>query len=114
LYPGFAQFETVTVHVANPNGVPVTKGAVAIQVDGQTVYATVVNGQATATVVSGLLDFSLLFDLFFPHPLSASYSDGTGTFLSSNTSTTVPPILLDFFLFEIAQELAPLSQFQNG
>jgi hypothetical protein len=104
VYEGIIQLETVTVDVTNPNGVPVNEGVVAIQVNNQTVFAPVVHGVATATLATGLLDFSLLAELFFSHALTSSYSDSSGDFAPSGTSVALPPILLDFFLFEIAQQ----------
>jgi hypothetical protein len=118
-YPGLFQLETITVAVTNPSGVVVDKGVAAIQVDGQTVYAAVQDGVATATVATGLLDFSLWMDLLFAHTLTASYSEGIGAFGSSSASTSAAPILLDFFLYEITQQLRALksstrAQFQDG
>jgi hypothetical protein len=108
-YPGFVQAETVVVEVTDSAGIPINEGVVTFQVDNQTVTAPVIDGVATATIDSGLLDFSLLADLLFAHPLTASYS-GSGSFDASSTGTTVPAILLDFFFYEIALELAALSQ----
>jgi hypothetical protein len=113
-YPGFVQVETVTVDVTSASGAVVNEGVVAIQVDGQTVFAPVVGGVATASVSTSLLDFALWPDLLFAHTLTAIYNDGTGAFDSSSTSLTLPPILLDFFLFELALQLAPLNQLQGG
>jgi hypothetical protein len=101
-YAGFVQLETVTVDVLNPNGYPVNEGVVAIQVDGQTAYAPVHNGVATATFATGLFDLALFADLLFGHPLTASYSDSAATFGPSSASTTVPAIWFDFFLTLLA------------
>jgi hypothetical protein len=108
-YSGFVQLETVMIAVTNPNGAAVNEGVATIQVDGQTVYASVQNGIATATIATGVLDVSLLADVLSAHPLTVSYSDGKGTFGTSGASTSVPPILLDFLFFELAQELALLE-----
>jgi hypothetical protein len=110
-YPGFAQQETVTVAVTNPNGVTVTKGNVILQVNGQTIFAPVINGMATATFTTSFFDMNDLIDLFFSHPVTATYTDIGGPFLTSSTSDTVPAILLDFFVSMLAQQLGPLSQF---
>jgi hypothetical protein len=104
VYQGFIQLETVTVDVTSASGIAINQGFVAIQVNGQTVNAPVVNGVATATVASSLLDFSLLAELFFSHSLMANYDDGNGSFAPSGASLTLPPNLLDFFLFEIAEQ----------
>ncbi len=104
VYEGIIQLETVTVDVTNPNGIAVNEGVVAIQVNNQTVMAEVHNGVATATVASSLFDFSLLAELFFPHALTANYDDSSNDFAPSGSSITLPPILLDFFLFELAQQ----------
>jgi hypothetical protein len=109
-YPGLVQMETVTVAVTTPNGAAVSGGVAAIQVDGQTVFASVSNGMAAATVATGLFDVSLLTDLFFAHPLTAGYSDRTGTYKDSSAGASVPSILLDFIFSVIAQELAFLKR----
>lgn len=104
-YQGIVQLETVTVGVTSTSGYTVNEGVVAIQVDGQTVLAPVVNGVATATVATSMLDFGLWMDLLFNHPLTANYSDsGTNVFATSGASMNLPPILLDFFFFEIAEQ----------
>lgn len=97
--------ETVTVAVASANGSVVNEGVVAIQVDGQTVFAPVVNGMATATVATSLFDLNVLIDLFFPHLLTATYTDSSGTFTGSSAFDTVPAILWDFFMAELALQL---------
>jgi hypothetical protein len=102
--------ETVTVDVTNPNGFVVNEGVVTFQVNGQTVTAPVVNGVATVTVATGLFDFGALFELFFPHSLTANFNDTTNTFAPSGTATTVPAIWLDFFLTLLAgNELTQLQ-----
>ncbi|MHB1571761.1 MAG: putative Ig domain-containing protein, partial [Solirubrobacteraceae bacterium] len=111
-YPGLVQVETVTVDVTNPNGYAVDEGYVTLQVDGQTVYAPVINGVATATVATSLFDFGALFDLFFAHSLTVAYNDGSGNFGPSSASTEVPSILLDFFTFLIAEQYQQLTQYQ--
>jgi hypothetical protein len=75
----------------------------------------VVDGFAMATFITPLLDFfnfTVLLDLFFAHSLTASYNDSINNdFLTpSGTGITVPPILLDFFLTEIAGQM---TQFQS-
>ncbi|HTU21035.1 MAG TPA: hypothetical protein VMG10_23485, partial [Gemmataceae bacterium] len=70
----------------------------------------VVNGMAEATIASGLLDFSILYDLFFAHTLSLGYGDSSGPFMSSSDSVSVPPLLLDFFLYEISLQMASLNR----
>ncbi|MHB1425399.1 MAG: beta strand repeat-containing protein [Gemmataceae bacterium] len=112
-YPGFFQLETVTVDVTNSSGYVVNEGVVAIQVNGQTVYAPVHDGVATASVATGLLDFSVIMDLLFSHSLTASYGDSANIFAPSGAGSTLAPILLDFFLYEIAQQFQQLTQFQN-
>ena len=105
--------ETVTAHVSSANGALVNGGIVTFQVNGQTIVAPVVNGTATVTLATGLLDPAVLIDLFFAHPLTASFTDNGGSFGSSSTVDTLPPILLDFFLYKLALQLAPLNQFQQ-
>ena len=102
------------VAVTNPNGSTVNTGDVVMQVDGQTIFAPVVNGVAIATFNTSFFDFNDLIDLFFSHPLTATYTDNGGSFLTSSTYDTMPAILLDFFLSDLALQLAPVSQFQNG
>ncbi len=109
-YPGLVQLETVFASVSNPNGYPVNEGFVTFQVDGQTVVAPVVNGVATATVATGLLDFSVLNDLLFSHALTASYSDSSGIFAPSGAGITEPAIWIDYFMSLLAQQL---TQFQG-
>ncbi len=113
LYPGLVQLETVTVDVTSANGSVVNEGVVAIQVDGQTAYVPVHNGVATATFASGLLDINLLTDLISTHPLTASYSDSTGAFASSGTSTSLPAIWIDYFLTLLAVDIGQLTQLQS-
>jgi hypothetical protein len=109
-YPGLIQLETIEVSVTNPNGFTVNEGNVTFQVDGQTMVAPVVNGMATVTVATGLLDFSALNDLLFSHPLTASYSDGSGLFAPSGAGLSEPAIWIDFFVSLLAQQL---TQFQS-
>ena len=109
-YVGLTQVETVVAQVTNAFGIPISQGFVTFQLNGQTVLAPVSNGMAVVTVASGLLDPSLLFDLFFPHALSLNYNDVTGIFGASGDSVNVPPILLDFFLYEISLRMAALTQ----
>ena len=111
-FPGLVELQTVTVDVTNPNGYAVNRGVVAISDDGQTQYASVVNGVASATFAAGLLDFNILFDLFFSHPLTVSYGDSSGVFSPSSTVAVLPPILLDFFTFLIAEQYQQLTQYQ--
>jgi len=84
---------------------------VILQVNGQTIIAPVVNGVATATFTTSFFDMNDLIDLLFSHPLTATYTDNGGPFLTSSTFDTVPAILLDFFVSLLAQQLAPVSQF---
>jgi hypothetical protein len=112
-YQGFVQVETVTVDVTSVNGYVVNEGVVAISVDGQTDFAPVHNGVATATFATGLFDTSLLTDLVFSHPLTVSYSDGAGTFASSSASTTEPAIWIDFLLTMLALDIGQLDQLQG-
>ena len=46
-----------------------------------------INGVATATLATGLLDFSLLTELFFSHPLTAGYSNNSGSFAVRNSNS---------------------------
>jgi hypothetical protein len=109
-YPGLIQLETIVVGVTNPNGYTVNEGVVTFQVDGQTVTAPVVNGVATATVATGLLDIGALNDLLFSHPLSASYGDSLGVFTPSGAGLTEPAIWIDFFFSQLALQM---TQFQS-
>ena len=79
VYAGLTQLETVTAQITNPNGFVVNEGVVTFQVNGQTIVAPVHNGVATVTFATGLLDFSNWFSLFFPHSLTASYSDSAAS-----------------------------------
>ena len=110
-YFALAQFETVTVMVSNAAGLPVN-GPMSIQVNGEMVSAQVVNGFAVATVETPMLNFALLFNLFFPHPLSAAFG-GTDAFGPSGASTMVPGILVDFFFQQLALLQRQLTQFQT-
>jgi hypothetical protein len=111
-YPGLVQIETVYADVTNANGYLVNEGVVTFQVDGQTIYAPVHNGVATATFATGLLDLSLWQDLLFSHPLTASYGDGSGVFAPSGTGTSLPAIWLDFFLSLLSAQLRRVNQLQ--
>ena len=111
-YPGFSQVETVTVNVANTNGFAVNQGVIALQVNGQTVFAEVHNGVAVASVATSFLDFGALLELFLPHPLTTGYSDSSGVFASSSAGLTAPAILLDYFLTLLALETQQLNQLQ--
>jgi hypothetical protein len=111
-YQGFVQLETVTVDVT-AGGFTVNEGVVAISVDGQTAFASVHNGVATATFATGLFDLNLLPDLIFTHPLTASYSDSAGTFASSSANTTLPAIWIDFLLTMLALDIGQLNQAQG-
>lgn len=111
-YPGFVQLETVTADVVNTNGYLVNEGVVTFQVNGQTVFASVHNGVATATFATGLFDLSVLTDLLFPHPLTAGYSDSSGVFAPSGTGTIVPAIWIDFFLSLLSSSFNGLTQLQ--
>jgi hypothetical protein len=108
-YQGFVQLETITVDVT-AGGFTVNEGVVAISVDGQTAFAPVHNGVATATFATGLFDLNLLPDLIFTHPLTASYIDSAGTFASSNANTTLPAIWIDFLLTMLALDIGQLNQ----
>jgi hypothetical protein len=112
-YPGLVQLETVTVDVTNPNGYSVDEGIVAFQVNGQTLFAPVVNGTATVTFSTGLLDFADLDDYLFAHPLTANYSDGSGLFAPSGQGMEVSAIWFDFFFSLLASQLRQLTQFQS-
>jgi hypothetical protein len=108
MYVGLVQLETVSVHVTSPNGVPLNQGLVTFQVNNQTLFAPVVNGTAQVTFATGMLDFSILFNLFLPHMLTASYG-GSGNFTTSNASASVPGIIVDFIFSQIAQQLRLLT-----
>lgn len=111
-YPGLNQVETVVAYVTNSLGVPINQGVVSFQLAGLTIVAPVVNGFASATFIIPMLDFAFLLDLFLAHSLTAGYNDfGNNNFLlPSGTGTTVPAILLDFFLTQFAGQL---TQFQT-
>ena len=109
-FVGFTQVETIVAQVTNAFGIPISQGIVTFQVNGQTVFAPVVNGMAVVNVASGVLDPSLLYNLFFMHALTVDFSDAGGSFTASGTSTSVPPILLEFYLWLISEQLAPLGQ----
>ncbi len=111
-YPGLVQLETVTADVTNINGYVVNEGVVTFQVNGQTIFAPVHNGVATATFATGLLDLSVWPDLFFTHPLTASYNDSSTVFAPSGTATSVPAIWIDFFLSLLSSQLRGLNQLQ--
>jgi len=51
-----------------------------------------------------------LTELFFPHPLTASYSDSSGVFAPSGTGVTELGILVDFFLSLLTSQLRGLPQ----
>jgi hypothetical protein len=110
-YPGLIQLETIVVGVTNPNGFTINEGIVTFQVDGQTVTAPVHSGVAAVTVATGLLDFSVLNDLLFSHPLSVNYSDSSGIFTPSGAGLTEPAIWIDFLMSLLAQQLTQ-TQFQ--
>jgi hypothetical protein len=111
-YPAFVQFETVTAQVTDPPGYAINEGDITFQVDGQTIVAPVINGFATATFVTPFFRLSSLYYLFFPHALTASYSDPSGVFAPSGAGVTLLPILLDFYLSLLTQEFQVLTQFQ--
>ncbi|MGH7223254.1 MAG: putative Ig domain-containing protein, partial [Gemmataceae bacterium] len=112
-FAGLTMIETVVAQVTNSNGTPLSQGFVTLDVFGQSVLAPVSNGTASVTVAVGVLDFSLLMDLFFSSALTLSYNDAGGAYGSSATSTTVPPILLDFYLFLLAEQFGSLNQLQT-
>ncbi|MHB1426202.1 MAG: choice-of-anchor Q domain-containing protein [Gemmataceae bacterium] len=112
-YPGFFQLETVTVDVTNPNGFVVNQGVVTFQVNGQTVVSAVHNGVAVASIATGLFDFGALYDLLFPHTLTAGFSDSLGGFAMSGTGTTVPAIWIDFLFSLLASQSLALTQLQT-
>lgn len=109
-FVGFTDVETVTVQVTDASGNPLSQGFVTLQVNGQSVYAPVVNGRAVVSAASGLLDIGQLYNLFFTHSLTVGYSDPGGFYFSSGTATSVPPILLEYYFFLIGSSLAPLNQ----
>ncbi len=113
-YPGFAQIETVSAQVTSNANVTVNEGFVTFAVNDITLTAPVVNGFANVTFntpfLNALFDFMVLINLFFPHTLTASYSDPGGVFGPSSASISVPGMLVDFFDSIIAAE--GLQQFQ--
>ncbi len=111
-YVGLFQEETVTAQVTNPQGIPINTGVIAFQVNGQTVFAPVVNGFATATIVTSLLDMNLtiLLNDFFTHGLDAVYSDPAGIFGSSGSSVSEPGMLFDYLLFLESISFGSLAQ----
>jgi len=110
-YPGLIQLETVVAEVSDPAGVPLNQGVVTFQVNGQTIIAPVINGFATVTFATPLLDFALLFDLFLPHGLTASFSDSRNSFGPSGAGMNVAGILVDFFFHMLALQTQELVQF---
>jgi hypothetical protein len=112
-YPGLVQLETVSADVTNINGFAVNEGIVAFQVNGQTLYAPVVNGVATVTFSTGLLDLNDLNDYLFSHPLTASYSDSKGIFAPSGSGLDVPAIWIDFLMSLLTTQLRQLTQLQS-
>ncbi len=112
-YPGLVQLETVAAAVTNINGYVVNEGVVTFQVNGQTLVAPVVNGIATVTFATSLLDPNDLNDYLFSHPLTASYSDSSGIFAPSGAGTSVPAIWIDFLMSLLASQLRELTQFQT-
>jgi hypothetical protein len=102
----------VVIDVTSSNGSVVDEGVVTIQCDGQTIFAPVHNGVATATFATGLLDLNALPELIFAHPLTATYSDSSGLFGGSSTSLTEPAIWIDFLLTLLASQLKALNQLQ--
>jgi hypothetical protein len=112
-YTGLLQLETVTVDVASANGSIVNEGVVTIQVDGQTSYASVHSGQATATFATGLLDLSLWQDLLFSHPLTAGYSDSARGFAASGAGTMIEAIWIDYLMTLLAVDIGQLTQLQS-
>jgi hypothetical protein len=112
-YVGLIQLETVSVKVMGPNGAPLNQGLVTFQVNNQTLFAPVVNGTAEVTFATGLLDFSILFNLFLPHLLTVSFG-GNGNFAPSNASTSVAGIIVDFIFTQIALELKALGPTPMG
>jgi hypothetical protein len=111
-YPGLVQLETVVINVTNSDGFVVDEGVVTIQCDGQTIFAPVHNGVATATFATGLLDLNALPELIFAHPLTATYSDVFGVFAGSVATLTEPAIWIDFLLTLLATQLKGLNQLQ--
>ncbi len=114
-YVGFFQEETVTAEVTNPQGIPINEGVVAFQVNGQTVFAPVVNGVASATIVTSMfdLDLTILLNDFFTHALDAVYSDPAGIFGSSGSSVSEPGMLFDYLLFLESTSFGSLAQQLN-
>jgi hypothetical protein len=100
-YVGLFQVETVTAQVTDSAGVAVNDGVVTFQLNGSAVVAPVSGGFATVTIVTPLLslDFGILFNDFFSHPLDAVFSDPASLFSGSSNTIIDPPMLLDFFFF---------------
>jgi hypothetical protein len=111
-YVGLFQVETVTAQVTDPNGSPINSGVVTFLVNGEAVVAPVVNGFASATIVTSLfsLDMTILLNDFFTHSLDAVYSDPAGIFGSSGVSVSEPAMLLDYLLFLESTSLGSLAQ----
>ncbi|HEY7312208.1 MAG TPA: choice-of-anchor Q domain-containing protein [Gemmataceae bacterium] len=110
-YPGPVQLEMVIAQVTTSGGSPVSEGIVTFQVNGQSLTAPVVNGIAIVTFATPMLDFNILFNLIFAHPLTAGFTDVGGLFANSGAGTTVPGILVDF-IFTLLAEESKLTQLQ--
>jgi hypothetical protein len=111
-YVGLFQVETVTAQVSDPLGIPINSGVVTFLVNGQTVVAPVVNGVASATIVTSLfsLDMTVLLNDFFTHALDAVYSNPAGIFGSSGVTVSEPAMLLDYLLFLESTSFGSLAQ----
>jgi hypothetical protein len=90
-YSLFSQTETITARVTGANGQPVPSGVVRISDNGQTVYASLNNGIATAVVT-----FALFSEMPNPHTVTAFFGGSSG-FGASSTSATAPNTMLDYF-----------------
>jgi hypothetical protein len=111
-YVGLFQVETVTAEVTDPQGIPVNEGVVNFDVNGETVAAPVVNGFASATIVTSMfsLDLTILLNDFFTHSLDAVYSDPSGAIGSSGGSVSEAAMLLDYLLFLESTSFGSLAQ----
>jgi hypothetical protein len=90
-YSLFGQTETLTARVVGANGQPVPAGTVRFYDNGQTVYASLHNGIATAVIT-----FSLFSEMPNPHTVTAFFGGGGG-FGASSTSATAPNTMLEYF-----------------
>jgi hypothetical protein len=116
VYPSiFLQREFVTVHVSSPTGRTVNDGQVVSFIIQGHQFSQRVDQSGNATVeidTPFAFDFPTLLAFFFPHTVTAQFSDSGGPFMPSSATAQDQAILIDF-LFSLlrGQQQSGVPQF---